>query len=116
MKGIMEIILMILVPLCCATQPWQFLRAASGRGNFGKRPVFLEKQVPGWGPEQRESGRTVLYLLIIIILISYIIIKLLIKRRTIPTKTKNGTTFCFFGQSVEQKLNLSSSFRRDQIY
>jgi hypothetical protein len=38
--------------------------------------VFLVKRVPGRGPEQRESGETVLYLLIvIIILISYIIIK-----------------------------------------
>jgi hypothetical protein len=50
------------------------------------------------GPEQRESGKTVLYpLIIIIILISYIvillyvIIKLLIKRRTIPAETVNGT-------------------------
>ena len=37
---------------------------------------FLVKWVPGWGPEQRESGKTVLYLLIIItILISNIIRK-----------------------------------------
>jgi hypothetical protein len=40
--------------------------------------VFLLKQVPGRGPDQRESGKTVLYLLIIIKLISYIIIYLLI--------------------------------------
>jgi len=54
--------------------------------------VFLVKLVPGRGPEQRESGKTVLYLLIInIILISYIIIKLLIKRRTIPAETGNRT-------------------------
>jgi formate-dependent nitrite reductase membrane component NrfD len=39
---------------------------------------FLVKQVPGQGPEQRESEKTVLYLQIIIILISYIIMKLLI--------------------------------------
>ncbi len=53
---------------------------------------FLVKQVPGRGTEQRESGKTVLYPLIIIItLISYIIVKLLIKRRTIPAKTGNGT-------------------------
>ncbi len=39
------------------------------------KPVFLVKQVPGWGPEQRESCKTVLYLLIgIIKLSSYIII------------------------------------------
>jgi hypothetical protein len=44
-----------------------------------------------WGPEQREPGKAVLYLLIvIIILISYIIIKLLIKRSTIPEKTGSG--------------------------
>jgi hypothetical protein len=37
--------------------------------------VLLVKQVLGRGPEQRESGKTVLYLLIIIIvLIGYIII------------------------------------------
>ncbi len=35
---------------------------------------FLIKQVPGQGPEQRESEKTVLYLQIIIKLISYIII------------------------------------------
>ncbi len=35
---------------------------------------FLVKRVPGRGPEQRESEKTVLYLQIITILISYIII------------------------------------------
>jgi hypothetical protein len=36
---------------------------------------FLVKWVPGWGPEQRESGKTVLYpVMINIILISYIFI------------------------------------------
>ncbi len=39
---------------------------------------FLVKRVPGWGPEQRESEKTVLYPQVIIILISYIVIKLLI--------------------------------------
>jgi hypothetical protein len=35
-------------------------------------PTFLVKQVPGLGLEQRESGKTVLYLPIVtIILISY---------------------------------------------
>ncbi len=49
--------------------------------------------VPGRGPEQRESCKTVLYpLIIIVILISYIIIKLLIKMRTIPAETRNGTS------------------------
>ncbi len=53
---------------------------------------FWVKRVPGQGPEQRESVKTVIYLLIvIIILIRYIIIKLLIKKRTIPAKTGNGT-------------------------
>ncbi len=42
--------------------------------------------------QNKESDKTVLYLLIvIIILISYIIIKLLIKRRTILADTGNGT-------------------------
>ncbi len=39
---------------------------------------FLVKWVPGQGPEQRESEKTVLYLQIIIILNNYIVIKLLI--------------------------------------
>jgi hypothetical protein len=57
----------------------------------------LVKRVPGRGQEQRESGETVLYLLIIIIiLISYIIIELLIKRRTIPAKTGNETHSALF--------------------
>ncbi len=40
------------------------------------KAVFLVKRVPGWGLEQREYIKIVLYLLIIfiIILISYIII------------------------------------------
>jgi hypothetical protein len=33
----------------------------------------LVKWVPGWGPEQRESEKTVLYLQIIV-LVSYIVI------------------------------------------
>jgi hypothetical protein len=46
---------------------------------FDQNVLFcLVKRVPGRGPEQRESEKTVLYLQIIIILISYIIIKLLI--------------------------------------
>jgi hypothetical protein len=58
---------------------------------------FLVKQVPGQGPEQREFGKTVIYPLIIITLINYIIIyyyqtiELLIKMRTIPAETGNGT-------------------------
>jgi hypothetical protein len=46
--------------------------------------------------QNRESDKTVLYLLIvIIILISYIIIKLLIKRRTILAETGNRTPVVF---------------------
>ncbi len=36
--------------------------------------VFFVKWVTGLGQEKRESGKAVLYLLVIIILISYIII------------------------------------------
>jgi hypothetical protein len=54
--------------------------------------VFFIRRVPGQGPEQRQSNKTVLYLLIVIImLIIYSIIKLLIKRRTIPAETRNKT-------------------------
>ncbi len=42
--------------------------------------------------QNKESDKTELYLLIvIIIMISYIIIKLLIQRRTIPVETGNVT-------------------------
>jgi hypothetical protein len=47
-------------------------------GRSGWMFVYLVNRVPGQGPEQRESEKTVLYPQIIIILISYIIIKLLI--------------------------------------
>ncbi len=46
-----------------------------GQGWKPENNVFLVKQGPGPGPEQRESGKTVLYpriIIIIIILISYI--------------------------------------------
>ncbi len=49
------------------------------------------KKVPAEAWSKREYCKTVLYLLIIIILISYIVIKLLIKRRIIPAKTGNRT-------------------------
>ncbi len=59
--------------------------------------VFLVKQVPGRGPEQRESGKTVLYLpIIIIIILIYYYIKLLIKMRIIPAETGNGTLLIMF--------------------
>ncbi len=77
------------------------LPAETGNGTFSGQCFFLVKWVPGRGPEQRESIKTVLYLLIIIIiiiLISYIIIKLLIKMRTIPAETGNGT---FSGQCCQ---------------
>jgi hypothetical protein len=59
------------------------------------------KQVPFRGLERRESGKTILYPHITIILISRILIKLLIKRkmRTIPAETGNRTpyyTCCHF--------------------
>ncbi len=56
--------------------------------------AFLVQRVTGQGLEQRESIKTVLSPLIIIILISYIIIK----TRTIPAETKNGT---FSGQCCQ---------------
>ncbi len=66
-------------PLCGAVRRGQII-------------LFLVQRVPGRGPEQRESGKTVLYLLISIILfISYIIIQLLFEMRTIPSETGNGT-------------------------
>jgi hypothetical protein len=58
--------------------------------------VVLVKRVPGQGPEQRESGKTVLYALIIILFISYIIIKVLIKMRTISAETGKGTPMWVF--------------------
>jgi hypothetical protein len=72
----------------------------------------LVKQVPGWGLEQRESGKTVLYLQINILLISYIIIyyyaviKLLINDNY-PTWNGKGNsqklmfTLLFAGQTKE---------------
>jgi hypothetical protein len=42
-----------------------------------KQLFFLAKRVPGQGPEQRESEKTVLYPQIIVILISYYYILLL---------------------------------------
>jgi hypothetical protein len=54
---------------------------------------FLVKRVSGRGPEQRVSEKTVLYLQVIIILISYIIITLLNYKlmKTIPAETGNRT-------------------------
>ncbi len=78
---------------------------------------FIVKWVPGWGRAQRDSSKTVLYLLInIIILISfilYIFIKLLTKMRTIPAKTGNGTPqkwqYCDF-IILQLKKNLKEDF------
>jgi len=53
---------------------------------------FVVKWVSGWGVKYIESGKTTLYLqIIIILLICDIIIKLLIKMRTIPAEPGNGT-------------------------
>ncbi len=66
--------------------------------------IFLIKRVPRRGLEQRESGKIVLYLLIsIIIIISYIIIKLLIKMRTIAAKTANHFSLMSTYRHVKQE-------------
>ncbi len=52
---------------------------------------FFVTRVTGRGPEQRESEKTVLYLQIIIILISYIIIKLLINENHPSQKRKQSS-------------------------
>jgi len=60
--------------------------------------VFLFKWVLDRGPEQRESKLTVLCLLIIIMLISYIIMYYIIIKllgRTIPAETGNGTLLVY---------------------
>ncbi len=59
--------------------------------------IFLVKRVPGWGPEQRETEKTVLYLQNIIIFISYVIIKLLIMENHPSWNWKwNCTKIVFF--------------------
>jgi hypothetical protein len=55
--------------------------------------IFLVKRVPGQGPEQRESEKTVLYPQIIIILISYIIINLLINKNHQSQNRKRNSSF-----------------------
>jgi hypothetical protein len=73
--------------------------------------IFFVKWVPGQGPEQRESGNTVLYPLIIIILISYIVIKLLVKMRTVPAETGNrtaGSICCSFDQGAKANTTLTT--------
>jgi hypothetical protein len=77
---------------------WQFFSQISGHSASNITGlVFLVKRVPDGGPEQRESIKTVLYLLIIInILICYIIIKLLIKMRTFTAKTGNSNWTVYF--------------------
>ncbi len=55
---------------------------------------FLVKRVPGRGPEQREPNIAVLCLLIIIILISYIIIKLLIMENH-PSLNRTPLSFIY---------------------
>ncbi len=57
--------------------------------------VFLVERVSGWGPEQRESEKTVLYLQIIIILISYIIINLFINENHPGKNQKWNSKFCW---------------------
>jgi len=57
-------------------------------------------RVSGQGLEWRESGKAVLYLQIIIIFISYIIIKLLIKRKTRTIPAETGTQTCLHLQRI----------------
>ncbi len=70
---------------------------------------FFVMWVPGQGLEWRESGESVLYLQIIIILISYIIIELLIKRemRTILAETwhENHLNFVFLQKFFQYRNN-----------
>jgi hypothetical protein len=80
--------------------------------------------VPCWDTEQRESGKAILYLqIIIIILINYIIIKLSIKMRTIPAETGNGTSlgtlFCFKFFLIPFLVNFFDnliSFNKNKIF
>jgi hypothetical protein len=67
--------------------------------------IYLVKQVPGWGLEQRESEKTVLFLQIMIIFISYIIIYiiiiiiiiklLIIENHPSPNRKQNSLFVCF---------------------
>jgi hypothetical protein len=65
---------------------------------------FLVKQVSGQGLEQRESEKTVLYLQIIIMLISYIIIRLLINKNHPSQNRKRNSNLMFFS-CFESNLN-----------
>ncbi len=56
--------------------------------------VFLVNRAPGRGPEQREPNKAVLCPLIIIILISYIIIKLLIMENHPSRNQKLNSNSC----------------------
>ncbi len=71
---------------------------------------FLVKRVPGWGPEQRESEKTVLYPQIIILLISYIIIKLLINENYASRNRKWNSEFVVFCS----KLFITVAFCKQQ--
>ncbi len=82
---------------------------------------FLVKRVPGRGPEQRKFGKTVLYPLIIIILISYIIIKLLINENHPSRNQKQNSSEMFYQKYFVFSFMLWSnqnflSFRRKLRY
>ncbi len=65
---------------------------------------FLVKRVPDQGAEQRESEKTVLYPQIIIILISYIIIKLLIMENHPSQNQKRNSLEVYFHKYLQLLL------------
>jgi hypothetical protein len=71
---------------------------------------ILVKQFPGRGPEQRESEKTVLYLQMIVILISYTIIyynyiiKLLIIENRPSQNRKQNTKSCYLSFESFKKV------------
>jgi hypothetical protein len=70
---------------------------------YPKCQLFLVKRVPGRGPEQRESEKTVLYQHIIIIFISNIIIKLLIVGNQPSQNRKQNSNQLVFWFSVKAR-------------
>ncbi len=72
----------------------------------------MVKRVLGWGPEQREPNTAVLYSLIIMILISYIIIKLLIMENH---PSRNGKRNSYF-KSCINKSDSYISFMKKRLF
>ncbi len=73
--------------------------------------IFLVKRVPGQGPEQRESEKTLLYLQINI-LISYIIIKLLINENH-PGPNREWNSYWLFFFYILAYWNVAISILND---